>query len=113
LRLGYVAEGPYRERRRLLERLNLDGADWTTPETFSDGDALWQAVCERGLEGVVAKKMASRYRSGERGWVKVKNRAYWRRDSEREAMQRAAEHHARSLDPAVKIRTTRPLPTQA
>jgi hypothetical protein len=26
-----------------------------------------------------AKKRTSRYRSGERGWVKVNNPAYWRR----------------------------------
>lgn len=84
-------ERPYRERRRVLERLNLDGPAWTTPETFADGEALWQAVCKRGLEGVVAKKLSSRYRPGERGWVKVENRAYWRRDLEIEAMQRAAE----------------------
>jgi len=37
---------------------------------------------------VVAKKLASRYRPGERGWVKTKNPNYWRRDSEREAMRR-------------------------
>lgn len=29
--------------------------------------------------------------SGQRGWVKVKNRAYWRRDAEIEAMQKSAE----------------------
>ena len=43
------------------------------------------------LEGVVAKKHPSTYRSGQRGWVKKKNPNYWRRESEREAMQKAAE----------------------
>ena len=47
-----------------------------------------------GLEGVVAKKHASLYRPN-RGWVKVKNPNYWRRDAEREAMQRSAERRAR------------------
>ena len=28
---------PYKERRRKLERLKLDGPTWTTSETFDDG----------------------------------------------------------------------------
>jgi ATP-dependent DNA ligase len=40
---------------------------------------------------VVAKKLASRYRPGERGWIKTKNPNFWRRDSEREAMRRSRE----------------------
>ena len=69
---------PYGERRRILEEMGLDGAQWRTPETFDDGAALWHAIREHDLEGVVAKKRTSCYRPGERGWVKVKNRAYWR-----------------------------------
>jgi ATP-dependent DNA ligase len=68
-----------------------------TSETFEDGYALYAGVCENGLEGVVAKKRSSRYRSGERGWVKVKNPDYWRHESEIEGMQRSADrrrtHH--------------------
>ena len=37
------------------------------------------------LEGIVAKRRSGRYEPGERGWVKVKNRAYWRYELEREA----------------------------
>jgi ATP-dependent DNA ligase len=33
------------------------------------------AVCDRGLEGVVAKRLRDPYRPGERGWVKTKNRS--------------------------------------
>ena len=50
-----------------------------------------EAVCEHGLEGVVAKKRTGLYRGGERGWIKTKNPSYWRRDSELEAMQRSRE----------------------
>jgi ATP-dependent DNA ligase len=32
-------------------------------------------MCERGLEGVVAKRLRDPYRPGERRWVKTKNRA--------------------------------------
>jgi ATP-dependent DNA ligase len=43
--------------------------------TFDDGPALYEAVCERGLEGVVAKREREPYRPAERQWVKTKNRA--------------------------------------
>ena len=75
---------PYTKRRELLEQLNLNGAHWRTPEVFDDGEALWEAVCKHELEGVVAKPRRSRYVSGERGWVKIKNRDYWRYEMERE-----------------------------
>jgi bifunctional non-homologous end joining protein LigD len=45
---------PYSERRAELEALDLNGAHWTTPETFDDGPALFDAVCAHGFEGVVA-----------------------------------------------------------
>jgi bifunctional non-homologous end joining protein LigD len=82
---------PHVERRQLLERLRLDGDWWATPDNFADGRELYAAVCERGLEGVVAKWRKAPYRPGAHGWVKVKNPGYWRRDSEREAMQKAGE----------------------
>lgn len=88
---------PYSERRSLLESLNLHSSGWTTSEKFGDGDALYTAVCEHGLEGVIAKKLSGRYRPGERGWVKIKNANYWRRDAEREAMSRKHERRALAL----------------
>jgi hypothetical protein len=41
-------------------------------------------------------KIASLYRSGERGWVKVKNPTYWRRDAEREAVAQSRERRMRT-----------------
>ena len=79
-----VTARPYRERRRILEGLDLDAPGWRTPDTFDDGAALWEAVCAHELEGVVAKRRSGRYVSGERGWVKTKNREYWRYEMERE-----------------------------
>jgi len=77
----------FAQRRAKLEALALEGPAWSTPETFDDGEALSGGVCERGLEGVVAKPLRSLYRPGQRGWIKVKNPAYWRRESEIAAMQ--------------------------
>jgi bifunctional non-homologous end joining protein LigD len=87
LRLGgdSLMAMPYSERRAELEALDLNGTCWTTPETFDDGPALFDAVCAHGLEGVVAKRRASLYRQGDRGWVKIKNHEYWRCEIERES----------------------------
>jgi bifunctional non-homologous end joining protein LigD len=87
---------PHVSRRTTLQELRLDGPSWTTSETFEDGPALFDAVCSFGLEGVVAKRLTSRYRPGERGWIKTKNPSYWRRDSERDAMQRSRERRQRT-----------------
>jgi ATP-dependent DNA ligase len=56
-----------------------------SPETFDDGEAPFQGVCEQELEGVVAKRRGGHYKPGERGWVKIKNHAYWRHELERES----------------------------
>jgi bifunctional non-homologous end joining protein LigD len=84
-----VMMNPLRDRRALLEGLDLTGPYWHTPPSFGDGVALRTVVCERGLEGVVAKRLDSPYRPGERtGWLKEKNPDYWRRPFEVEAMQK-------------------------
>ena len=55
-------------------------------DRFDDGAALFYVVREGGLEGVVAKRLDSRYVPGERGWVKQKDRETWSRyEVEREA----------------------------
>jgi len=66
---------PYAERRATLDRLELDGPHWTVPPSFDDGPATLAASQEQGLEGVVAKRLASTYRPGHRtrDWVKVKH----------------------------------------
>jgi bifunctional non-homologous end joining protein LigD len=63
-------------------------ADFCTAEAFDDGEALFAAVVRQGLEGIVAKPLSGAYRPGERDWLKVKNRAYWRFGQERELAQR-------------------------
>jgi len=73
----------YRQRRERLEAVKLQGPCWHTADMFDDGAALYASVCERGMEGVVAKPTGGAYRPGHRGWLKIKNPAYWRRDEER------------------------------
>jgi bifunctional non-homologous end joining protein LigD len=52
---------------------------------FDDGEALWTAVVEHELEGVVAKRRSGRYLPGRRAWIKTKNKEYWRYELERES----------------------------
>ena len=67
---------PYRERRELLDGLGLVGPAWQTPPAFTDvaGADVLAAGVAQGLEGVVAKRLAARYRPGARSadWLKVK-----------------------------------------
>ena len=62
------------ERRATLERLAADHPQWTVSPSFDDGAATEAAARAHGLEGVVAKRLSSRYRFGHRtnDWVKVK-----------------------------------------
>jgi ATP-dependent DNA ligase len=63
---------PYAKRRAELDGLSLEGPAWATSEAFEDGTALFKAVCEHGLEGVVAKRLSSRYASNVGRWIKTK-----------------------------------------
>jgi bifunctional non-homologous end joining protein LigD len=67
---------PYRERRRLLEELDLNGVAWQTPRYFAGGGAdLLRASTEQGLEGIVAKRLDGKYYPARRSpdWRKIKN----------------------------------------
>ena len=68
-----VTRRTYWERRKLLE-----GDAWSTTPSHTDGEALWENVCDLGLEGVVAKKRSGHHLPGRRAWIKTKNRDYWR-----------------------------------
>jgi bifunctional non-homologous end joining protein LigD len=70
-------ELPYEERRKLLDELDLTGPHWQTPaHHVGDGEAMVEASREQGLEGIIAKRLDSRYEPGKRSgaWLKVKNR---------------------------------------
>jgi bifunctional non-homologous end joining protein LigD len=69
-----LAARPFAERRATLERLAGDHPQWTVSPSFDDGAATEAAARTHGLEGVVAKRLSSRYRFGHRShdWVKVK-----------------------------------------
>ncbi len=67
---------PYRQRRSLLDGLQLEGPTWrTVPQLEGSGEDLLFATREQGLEGVLAKRLDSPYRPGQRSksWRKIKN----------------------------------------
>ena len=66
---------PYTERRARLEALGLNSERWRVPDSFSgQGSSLLAATREQGLEGVIGKRLDSRYVAGRGGaWIKVKN----------------------------------------
>ena len=76
-----VIYAPYHQRRRWLSELCLLGPEWCTLPVWTEvevSDLL--AACElQGVEGLVAKRVGSRYRPGRRSpdWVKVKTLS-WR-----------------------------------
>ncbi|HEU5033424.1 MAG TPA: non-homologous end-joining DNA ligase [Mycobacteriales bacterium] len=81
-----LLEERYDERRRILESLELAGPSWQTPPHFRGdqfagdagepvGPAVLAASKQQGLEGIIAKRLDSRYYPGKRSdcWLKVKN----------------------------------------
>ena len=70
-----LVDRPLTERRERLEAL-LDRRNRTVrlSETFEDGDGLYEAAADQGLEGVLSKRADSTYQLGRRSrdWLKVK-----------------------------------------
>ncbi|MCU1354255.1 MAG: polymerase LigD, ligase domain protein [Acidimicrobiales bacterium] len=67
----------YEQRRSLLGDLVEAGPSWQAPRHLTgDGATLLAAAAEQGLEGLVAKRTASRYEPGRRSpaWRKLKVR---------------------------------------
>jgi bifunctional non-homologous end joining protein LigD len=66
---------PIEDRKELLEDLVVVRENvQVSPFVQGTGKALFDAACERKLEGVVGKKIGSPYRPGRRGreWLKIK-----------------------------------------
>jgi bifunctional non-homologous end joining protein LigD len=66
----------FAQRRAVLEELAPAGPAWSlSPVWFGGGADVLTASRRQGLEGVVAKRLASTYRPGTRGrdWIKTKN----------------------------------------
>jgi bifunctional non-homologous end joining protein LigD len=72
-----LVDEPYERRRELLAGLGFDGPSWQAPsEHHGSGAGLLAAARERGLEGIVAKRLGSPYCPGRRTdhWLKTRAR---------------------------------------
>jgi bifunctional non-homologous end joining protein LigD len=69
-----VVDLPLTERRARLEKLLARNPVVQISGAFDDGEALLEAARSQGLEGVMAKRAASRYQEGKRNrdWLKIK-----------------------------------------
>jgi bifunctional non-homologous end joining protein LigD len=68
---------PYADRRDLLDDLDLTGAAWQVPPSYTDEPhaAILAAAIDQDLEGVIAKRVDAPYAPGVRSpdWRKIKN----------------------------------------
>jgi bifunctional non-homologous end joining protein LigD len=70
-----LIELPWVQRRDRLEELELAGPAWLrSPAYIGEGEGMLAAARHMELEGIVAKRLDSRYRPGARSpdWLKVK-----------------------------------------
>ncbi|MGE0666764.1 MAG: non-homologous end-joining DNA ligase [Sphingomonadales bacterium] len=68
---------PLAERKKMLRELlgkaGKTGPVYYTDHIEDDGDAMLQALCKRGFEGIIAKKVRGKYTPGRgHGWLKIK-----------------------------------------
>lgn len=68
-----VTDHSYEERRRLLAELELEAPIIVPEPTETNGVSLFEAVKAEGMEGVVAKRLGSKYHPGRRSddWRKI------------------------------------------
>ncbi len=67
---------PVEERQRLLRQIVETAPPLYLNDNFDDGGALYREIEQAGMEGIVAKKRGSPYRSGRKSaeWLKIKPR---------------------------------------
>jgi bifunctional non-homologous end joining protein LigD len=67
---------PLEERREVLGGLDLSASTWQVPAAYDDGPMLFEATLQQGLEGIVSKRLGSRYTFGARTphWLKFAHR---------------------------------------
>jgi bifunctional non-homologous end joining protein LigD len=82
---------PLSRRRHVLADLDLQDDRWQTPPVYDDGQMLFDATYQQALEGIVSKRLSSRYHPGQRSkdWLKFAHRrreSYvvggWRRETD-------------------------------
>ena len=86
-----LRDKPCVERKQVLQSL----AEGETPRLHhadhvdGEGERLFELICQRDMEGIVAKPMASPYRelNGKTPWIKIKNPDYSQAEDRGEMFQ--------------------------
>jgi bifunctional non-homologous end joining protein LigD len=72
-----VMDRPYAQRREQLDSLGISGSRWQAPPAFTaeSGTEIQALSRQHQLEGIMAKRLQSRYEPGRRSpyWRKIKN----------------------------------------
>src|SRR5215472_10717732 len=72
-----LRERPHSERKTLLRKLlPRKPRSLVYVQHFASGTDLFRVICERDMEGVVAKQASARYTPEATTWIKIKNRQY-------------------------------------
>ena len=71
---AWLLDTAYEDRRERLEARDLNGPVWATPPRTDDLATALTVASERGLEGVVSKRLGSHYHPGRRSrdWRKLR-----------------------------------------
>ncbi|MDN4074369.1 RNA ligase family protein [Fictibacillus terranigra] len=71
----WVTDQPFKERQKLLSNIIIPNEHVQLVRSHDDGEALFDAIKQTGMEGIVMKQLDSRYYIGEKNevWIKIKN----------------------------------------
>lgn len=71
-----LIDQPLSARRDRLLQIDVPAPMAVSEAVRTEGRSLYESVCSAGLEGIMAKRLDSRYRPGRRSdaWIKVKRR---------------------------------------
>ena len=89
-----LRQTPLLERKaRLFELLNASASSRLlyAQHINGAGKQFFEEICARDLEGVVAKRKLSIYKSNSTGWLKIKNRRYSQAVGRHDLFQRRHE----------------------
>ena len=72
----HIGKVPLSTRQAWIADLVKSGGQFRVSESIGDGDALFAATAQMGLEGIIAKRLSSTYSPGKRSenWLKIKHR---------------------------------------
>jgi ATP-dependent DNA ligase len=88
---------PLMHRKAVLARIGGRAESWIalTNGIVGEGRALYRAVVDADLEGIVAKRLADAYHPRLARWHKILNRAYSQRLGRAEWFERRGRHATR------------------